>query len=92
MTRRIVRYADAADTIWTNGGGTTRLMWSDADGGRRISIATLTKPGAVSSLPGMRRTLVVLDPVMASLEIDVQAVELRHGDMLSFVSASRCSP
>lgn len=89
MTGNIVRYADAADTIWTNGGGTTRLMWSDADEGRRISIATLTKPGAFSSLPGMLRTLVVLDPVMVSLEIDDQAVELRQSDMLSFLGAQR---
>ena len=89
MTGRIVRYADAADTIWTNGNGTTRLMWSDADDGRRISIATLSKSGAFSSLPEILRMLVVLDPVIVSLEIDDQAVELRQGDMLSFLGAQR---
>ena len=84
MTGRIVRYADAADTIWANGGGTTRLMWSDANEGRRISVATLTKPGAFSLLPSMLRTLVVLDRLQVVLEIDDRTVELRQGDMLSF--------
>lgn len=91
MTVSIVRYADAVDTTWANGGGTTRLLWSDAEDARRISIATLRQPGAFSLLPGMLRTLVVLDPVMVSLEIDEQAVELKQGDMLSFLGAQRVS-
>lgn len=35
-------------------------------------------------LPGMLRTLVVLDPLLVSLEIDHRPVELKCGDMLNF--------
>lgn len=89
MTVRIVRYADVADTAWPNGGGTTRLMWSDGSDGRRISIATVKRPGAFSSLPGMLRTLVVLDPLLVGLEIDHRPVELKRGDILNFHGAQR---
>ncbi len=84
MTVSIVRYADAVDRAWANGGGTTRLLWSDAEDARRISIATLRQPGAFSLLPGMLRTLVVLDPLLVGLEIDHRLVELKRGDMLNF--------
>ncbi len=75
--------------LWPNGGGTTRRMWPDAEDGRRISLATLRRPVAFSSLPGMLRTLVVLDLLLVGLEVGHCAVELKRGDMLNFHGAQR---
>lgn len=80
----IVRYADAAETRWANNGGVTRVLWRGPGGARRISIASLVAPAAFSALPGMARTLLVIDPIAITLCIDGTAVALAQGDQARF--------
>ncbi len=84
MSPQIVRYADTPDTPWANGRGSTRLLWADAAGERRISVAKLEGPAAFSALPGMARLLLVLDPMRLTLSVGGRTVRLSLQDSLAF--------
>lgn len=84
MTRKvppIVRLRDCPPVPWLNGGRTTRLLWSDADGqggfDRRISIATIEAPGPFTLLPGVDRSLLLFDGDGLELEVDGRCLSLR---------------
>ncbi|SEJ23464.1 hypothetical protein SAMN05518849_10415 [Sphingobium sp. AP50] len=70
----IVRLRDCPSVPWLNGGGTTRLLWSDADGqdgfDRRISIATIKAPGPFTLLPGVDRSLLLFEGDGLVLDVD----------------------
>ena len=81
---QIIRYADQPDSPWANGLGSTRLLWADEAGERRISIARLEGPAAFSSLPGTARALAVLDPIHLTLRISGRELRLRQHDTVHF--------
>jgi environmental stress-induced protein Ves len=78
----IVRLRDCPSVPWLNGGGTTRLLWSDADGqggfDRRISIATIKAPGPFTLLPGVDRSLLLFDGDGLELEVDGRRLSLQR--------------
>ena len=76
MTPKVIRYAQTPDTPWANGCGSTRLLWSDPAGERRISAARLSGPAVFSALPGMARLLAVLDPIYIKLSVGGRRVQL----------------
>lgn len=91
MTREtpsIVRLRDCPPVPWLNGGGTTRMLWSDADrqGGfdRRISIATIEAPGPFTLLPGVDRSLLLFDGDGLELEVDGHRLSLQPSVPLVF--------
>ncbi|MBC8727753.1 HutD family protein [Paraburkholderia sp. UCT2] len=57
---------------WRNGGGTTRTLVQDSDGGWRISLADVKQDGPYSQFPGMTRS---------SLVLKGDGVTLRNGDV-----------
>ncbi len=69
---------------WANGGGSTRRLWSDAAGERRISVAMLARPASFSALTDIARLLVVLDPVVIRLSIGNDRRTLRQYDAVAF--------
>jgi len=69
---------------WANAGGSTRLLWSDGAGERRISIAQLDRPAAFSLFPGMARLLFVLDPIMIELDVCGIPTTVRRYERLRF--------
>ncbi len=69
---------------WANGGGSTRRLWSDAAGERRISVAMLARPTSFSALTDIARLLVVLDPVVIRLSIGNDRRTLRQYDAVAF--------
>ena len=81
---QIIRYADQPDSPWANGLGSTRLLWADEAGERRISIARLEGPAAFSTLPGIARALAVLDPIHLTLRISGREIRLRQHDSVHF--------
>lgn len=81
---KIIRYADTPDSPWANGCGSTRLLWSDPAGERRISVAKLEGPATFSALPGMARVLLVLDPIRLTLRVNGAATHLAPHDTLAF--------
>ena len=87
MALEIIRYADQPDIPWANGGGSTRLMWQDPPGERRISIARLEGAAPFSPLPAMARLLRVLDPIRITLRINGQEVQLAQHETLAFSGA-----
>ena len=80
----LIRYAEQPDIPWANGLGSTRLMWADPAGERRISIAKLEGPAAFSALPGIARALAVLDPIHLTLRISGREIRLRQHDSVHF--------
>lgn len=78
----LIRVNDQAVVPWRNGGGVTReiAVWHDpavhADFLWRVSIATVSAPGPFSSLPGIDRTLAVLDGEGLLLKIGHDQVSL----------------
>lgn len=86
---RIIRYGDQPDLRWANDGGTTRALWSDRSGERRVSVAMLERLAAFSPLPGMARLLVVLDPLTIEIQIDGRISKLKRGGVLSFLGTQR---
>jgi environmental stress-induced protein Ves len=80
----IVRYADVPDTPWPNGAGSTRLLWSDSPGERRVSVAMLERPAPFSTLRRAARLLWVLDPVVVELRIGATHRTLRQRESIAF--------
>ncbi|SER99746.1 HutD/Ves family protein [Sphingobium sp. YR768] len=84
----IVRLRDCPSVPWLNGGGTTRLLWSDADGqsgfDRRISIATIKGPGPFTLLPGVDRSLLLFDGDGLELDVDGHRLSLSRSMPLVF--------
>jgi environmental stress-induced protein Ves len=85
---RLIRIGDCAAEPWHNGGGETHELWSDATDeiafARRVSVAQLISPGPFSVLPGIDRSLLVLDPISIALTLDHQSMQLDRGDILVF--------
>lgn len=85
MALKIIRYAEQPDRPWANGLGSTRLLWADRDGDRRISVAHLNGPAPFSELPGVARLLLVLDPIRITLGIGGQRAQLGPHEMAHFL-------
>lgn len=85
---QIIRLVDVPPSRWRNGGGETRVLWSDggADGGfnRRISVATLKRPSPFSVLPGVSRSFLLLDEATVHMEIEGRSVWPEVGQPLHF--------
>lgn len=84
MTLALIRYAGQPDSRWANGLGSTRVLWADAAGERRISIAKLEGPAPFSALPGIARALAVIDPIHLRLRISGREIPLGQRDILHF--------
>ena len=84
MTLKVIRYADTPDSVWANGCGSTRLLWSDPAGERRISVARLAAPTPFSRLPGMARVLLVLEPIRFTLRVNGAVIHLAQNDIFIF--------
>lgn len=84
MALQVIRYAEQPDMPWANGLGSTRQLWADRSGERRISVAQLRAPAPFSALPGMARLLLVLDPIQITLNIGGQRVQLARHEMVGF--------
>jgi len=72
MVWHLVRWADAAEVPWKNGGGVTReLVVTGGDPFEwRLSAATIDRDGPFSEFPGVDRVLVVLRGRGVMLDID----------------------
>jgi environmental stress-induced protein Ves len=84
----LIRLEDCPAKPWHNGAGKTHELWSDATDesafARRVSVALLAGPGPFSVLPGIDRSLLVLDPIGIALTLGHQSVQLDHGSILVF--------
>jgi uncharacterized protein len=83
MTPRLLRWIDAAEQRWRNGGGITRelLAWPPGDAWRvRVSVADVVRDGAFSRYPGVSRWFTVLQGAGVDLAVDGQVHRLRRGD------------
>ncbi len=61
---KILRYADLVPVPWKNGGGVTREIARQEEGGEfiwRLSIAEVASEGPFSAFPGLQRILTVID-------------------------------
>ncbi len=76
---RILKKADLVETPWKNGGGITRDIASEMDGGAiiwRLSMADVSTAGPFSSFPGLTRVLTVIDGggmILHAPDADLQA-------------------
>lgn len=70
---RIIRYAELTSQPWLNGGGSTKVLDADAPGtdfGWRISIASVSKAGPFSALPGIDRVITLAEGEFLLLDVD----------------------
>lgn len=72
LTLHVVRWADAPDVPWRNGGGMTRelVVQGDAPFHWRLSAATIAADGPFSEFPGIDRILVLLRGCGVRLRVD----------------------
>lgn len=68
--RQVVRLADVDPQRWSNGGGETRELLVDDEGGWRVSLADVVTEGPFSSFPGRRRLLTVVEGTVLTLVVD----------------------
>ena len=88
---KVIRLADISPTPWANGGGETRVLWSDRPVGqrpgtfdRRISVATLVAPSPFSMMPGVSRSFMLLDEADVRLEMEERPVRPQQHEFLHF--------
>lgn len=92
MPAHVVRWAEAVEVPWKNGGGITREL---VVAGRepfdwRLSAATIDSDGPFSDFPGIDRVLVLLRGNGVVLEIDGAEVRLESpGAGVSFAGEAR---
>lgn len=92
MPAHVVRWAEAVEVPWKNGGGITRELV--VEGGAtfdwRLSAATIDSDGPFSDFPGVDRVLVLLRGNGVVLEIDGAEVRLASpGDGVEFAGEAR---
>lgn len=89
MTWQLVPLADAAPSLWKNGGGVTReiVAWPNAqDWVWRMSVADVVSDGPFSRFEGVQRWFAVLSGAGVRLEMGSQPVEQVH------TLVSTCAP
>lgn len=92
MTVHVVRWADAVDVPWKNGGGMTReLVLEGGDPFEwRLSAATIDRDGPFSEFEGVDRVLVLLRGGGVALDIDGSAARLESpGAGVAFAGEQR---
>lgn len=90
----VTRAAKHNQMLWANGRGSTLELAREPRKAElsaiewRISVATLGEPGPFSHLPGLDRTLMVLDDALVVLDVDGAASRLGRFDQVEFSGES----
>ncbi|WP_244831431.1 HutD family protein [Caballeronia sp. TF1N1] len=80
----IAPLASFAPQAWRNGGGTTRALAEDTEGGWRISLADVERDGPYSRFPGMTRQSLVMTGAGVTLQDDAVQCHLRRGIAMEY--------